>query len=55
MLCDSDDSSSDSDGGDEQQQQQPRSFQFKVVLLGDAGAGKTCIMRRLVHGAFSAE
>jgi GTPase SAR1 family protein len=49
MLCDS--SSSDDSSDDEARQ----SLQFKVVLLGDAGAGKTCLMRRLVHGTFAPE
>ena len=54
MLCDSssDDSSNDSDG---EVQQQQSLLQFKVVVLGDAGAGKTCLMRRLAHGTFAPE
>ena len=26
---------------------------FKVVMLGDAGVGKTCIVQRYITGAFS--
>ena len=30
-----------------------REFQLKVVVLGESGVGKTCLIRRFVHDAFS--
>ena len=37
--------SSSKDGGN--------SFSFKVIMVGEAGVGKTCIVNRLVKNSFS--
>ena len=30
----------------------PYDFLFKVVLIGDAGVGKTCVIQRFKHGVY---
>jgi len=32
----------------------PRSYEFKVVLLGDRGVGKTCLVLRFIEGLYNA-
>ena len=33
-------------------QEEPYDFLFKIVLIGDAGVGKTCIVQRFKSGTF---
>ena len=32
----------------------PKSYEFKVVLLGDRGVGKTCLVLRFIEGLYNA-
>ena len=32
-----------------------REYLFKVVMLGDASVGKTCLINRFCHGTFTAK
>ena len=34
--------------------QDPQSYEFKIVLLGDRGVGKTCLVLRFIEGLYNA-